>query len=292
MVLRSIQLLLVMLQMLCMVRACGCLQGQQLAPCTAILPPCPPTELHKAGIDAAAQDRLGRTALHVAAQHGSVAAITALIQCNVPAATLDDRGRAACQVASSDVPAALVDTMRSAALAQGWVDNTAGDSGSQSVSRLDSSSAEAAAEAGTELVLALDKALSSGLAGDMMGDDQQELLQQYALVAGAALHEKVAASVRAGLLGGFGDIYRALDEDGRGFFNAQELEAGCVEIGIPMTAGVSPCLMALITHGDVAAPAPEGVTWPQFEQFCAAQHDADTTAKALQALLHSLEELP
>ena len=96
---------------------------------------------------------------------------------------------------------------------------------------------------------------------------------QIAALSVSALHEKIQSSLENGAIGGYADIYRALDEPGAGWFEGSHLAAVCAEIDIPTEEAIIPHMMALIAEpAGRQRPQQAGgitkITWDEFKVFC------------------------
>ena len=97
--------------------------------------------------------------------------------------------------------------------------------------------------------------------------------EQIAALSVSAFHEKIQSSLESGAIGGYNDIYRALDEPGAGWFEAHHLAIVCNEIDIPVEDSIVPYMMRLIAEpAGKQDPNQEGgitrITWDEFSTFC------------------------
>lgn len=102
---------------------------------------------------------------------------------------------------------------------------------------------------------------------------------QLAALTVAALHEKIQSSLESGAIGGYEDIYRALDEPGAGWFEGHHLSTVCNEIDIPVDDSIIPTMMQLLAEpAGLQDPSAEGgitrITWDEFKVFCEQSRDA------------------
>jgi hypothetical protein len=98
-------------------------------------------------------------------------------------------------------------------------------------------------------------------------------MEQIAALSVSAFHEKIQSSLESGAIGGYNDIYRALDEPGAGWFEAHHLAVVCNEIDIPVEDSIVPAMMRLIAQaaGKQMEDQPGGITritWDEFSKFC------------------------
>ena len=256
------------------------------------------------GAPVSAVDALGSTPLHAAAAAGAMDALEAILDGGANAAAVDDRSRTASQCVPASAPgaAAMLQRLQAAAgegpppppfktapLPTSTEDTQAMLS---SIARahkraIPSGFAPAPAKVHIPVPVAPEPAPAPAL--DMPAAAEEELdnaaeedeedeeldldTEQIAALSVSAFHEKIQSSLESGAIGGYNDIYRALDEPGAGWFEAQHLAMVCNEIDIPVEDSIVPYMMRLIAEpaGQQDPAQPGGITritWDEFSVFC------------------------
>jgi len=253
------------------------------------------------GAPVSAVDALGATPLHAAAAAGATDALEAILDGGASASALDDRARTAADCVPPSAPggSAMQELLHKAAGGGGApppLYKTASlpstqeetDAMLKSIARAhvrSVASGFAAAPAKVHIPVPVAPAPvevsppQEEATPEVQEDEEEEEddldldTEQIAALSVSAFHEKIQSSLESGAIGGYNDIYRALDEPGAGWFEAHHLAVVCNEIDIPVEDSIVPYMMRLIAEpAGKQDPNQQGgitrITWDEFSTFC------------------------